>query len=129
MKKGEMFEKEMALAGATNIDAFAARLKLTADLANTLTFGSYSLPNYGYEPKLVGTIPYAKPNVLSGPVKGNGGVYVYVVEAVTEAPQMTTDIKEMKKQLASTNQGRVDMGVYNSLLKKANVEDKRYRFF
>jgi peptidyl-prolyl cis-trans isomerase D len=119
----------MALAGATNIDAFAARLKLTADLANTLTFGSYSLPNYGYEPKLVGTIPYAKPNVLSGPVKGNAGVYVYVVEAVTEAPQMTTDIKEMKKQLASTNQGRVDMGVYNSLLKKANVEDKRYRFF
>lgn len=129
MKKGEMFEKELALSGATNIDALAARVKLTADAANTLSFSSYSLPNYGYEPKLVGTIPYAKPNVLSGPVKGNAGVYVYVVEAVTEAPQMTTDIKDLKKQLASTNQGRVDMGVYNSLLKKANVEDKRYRFF
>jgi peptidyl-prolyl cis-trans isomerase D len=129
MKKGEMFEKELALSGATNIDALAARVKLTADAANTLSFSSYSLPNYGYEPKLVGTIPYAKPNVLSGPVKGNAGVYVYVVEAVTEAPQMTTDIKDLKKQLAATNQGRVDMGVYNSLLKKANVDDKRYRFF
>jgi hypothetical protein len=67
--------------------------------------------------------------VLNGPVRGNAGVFVYVVETVTEAPAMTTDIKDFKKQLASTNQGRVDMGVYNSLLKKAGVEDKRYRFF
>jgi peptidyl-prolyl cis-trans isomerase D len=129
MKKGEMFEKELALSGATTIDAFAARVKLTPDAPNSLNFASYSLPNYGYEPKLAGTIPYAKINVLNGPVRGNGGVYVYVVETITEAPPMTGDIKDLKKQLASSLQGRVDMGVYTSLQKKAGVEDKRYRFF
>ncbi len=129
MKKGEMFEKELALSGATSIDAFAARVKLTADAPNSLNFASYSLPNYGYEPKLAGTIPYSKINVLNGPVRGNAGVFVYVVETITEAPPMTGDIKDLKKQLASGLQGRVDMGVYTSLQKKAGVEDKRYRFF
>jgi len=129
MKKGEMFEKELALAGATTIDAFAARVKLNVDAPNSLNFASYSLPNYGYEPKLAGTIPYSKINVLNGPVRGNAGVFVYVVETITEAPPMTGDIKDLKRQLIGSSQGRVDMGVYTSLQKKAGVEDKRYRFF
>jgi len=129
MKKGEMFEKELALAGATTIDAFAARVKLNVDAPNSVNFASYSLPNYGYEPKLAGTIPYSKINVLNGPVRGNAGVFVYVVETITEAPPMTGDIKDLKRQLIGSSQGRVDMGVYTSLQKKAGVEDKRYRFF
>jgi peptidyl-prolyl cis-trans isomerase D len=129
MKKGEIFEKELALAGATTIDAFAARVKLNVDAPNSVNFASYSLPNYGYEPKLAGTIPYSKINVLNGPVRGNAGVFVYVVETITEAPPMTGDIKELKRQLIGSSQGRVDMGVYTSLQKKAGVEDKRYRFF
>jgi peptidyl-prolyl cis-trans isomerase D len=129
MKKGEIFEKELALAGATTIDAFAARVKLNVDAANSVNFASYSLPNYGYEPKLAGTIPYSKINVLNGPVRGNAGVFVYVVETITEAPPMTGDIKDLKRQLIGSSQGRVDMGVYTSLQKKAGVEDKRYRFF
>jgi hypothetical protein len=56
-------------------------------------------------------------------------VYVYVVENIVEAPAPPADLKEYKKQLASSLQSRVDNGVYSSLLKKANVEDKRYRFF
>jgi len=129
MKKGEIFEKELALAGATTIDAFAARVKLNVDAPNSVNFASYSLPNYGYEPKLAGTIPYSKINVLNGPVRGNAGVFVYVVETITEAPPMTGDIKDLKRQLIGSSQGRVDMGVYTSLQKKAGVEDKRYRFF
>jgi hypothetical protein len=54
---------------------------------------------------------------------------VYVVETITEAPPMTGDIKDLKRQLIGSSQGRVDMGVYTSLQKKAGVEDKRYRFF
>lgn len=129
MKKGELFEKEFALAGATTIDAFAARVKLNVDAPNSVNFASYSLPNYGYEPKLAGIIPYSKINVLNGPVRGNAGVFVYVVETITEAPPMTGDIKELKRQLIGSSQGRVDMGVYTSLQKKAGVEDRRYRFF
>jgi peptidyl-prolyl cis-trans isomerase D len=128
-KKAERFEKEMSISGAANIDALASKLKLTVDTSASVNFGSYSLGAYGYEPKLIGAIPYSAKNKLSGPVRGNSGVYVYVVENITEAPAPPADLKEYKKQLASSLQSRVDNGVYSSLMKKANVEDKRYRFF
>ena len=128
-KKADQFEKEMSVAGITNIDALASKLGVSADTVQSVSFGSFSVPGYGFEPKLVGAIPYAKANVLSKPVRGRMGVYVYITQSVTEAPPVPTDLSGMKKQLASNNQNRVDMGVYNSLLKKANVEDKRYRFF
>jgi hypothetical protein len=41
----------------------------------------------------------------------------------------TTDYKQQKQQLASQLQGRTDNAVYSAILKKGNVEDKRYRFF
>lgn len=128
-KKAEQFEKEMNTAGVSSIDALASKLGLVADSAQTVTFGSFSVPGYGFEPKLVGAIPYAKTNVLSQPVRGRMGVFVYVTQSITEAPPAPSDLSSMKKQLANNTQNRVDMGVYNSLLKKANVEDKRYRFF
>lgn len=128
-KKAEQFEKEMNPAGMSSIDALASKLGLVADSAQTVTFGSFSVPGYGFEPKLVGAIPYAKANVLSQPVRGRMGVFVYVTQSITEAPAAPTDLSSMKKQLANNTQNRVDMGVYNSLLKKANVEDKRYRYF
>jgi hypothetical protein len=56
---------------------------------------------------------------LNGPVRGSGGVFVYVVETITEAPPMTGDIKELKKQLASSLHGRVELGFYTRLHKKA----------
>lgn len=128
-KKADQFEKEMAANGAATIDALASRLGLVADPSATLTFGSYSVSNYGMEPKLLGSIPYSKPNVLSKPVRGRNGVYVYVVETITPAPPAPADLKDIQKQIASQSQNRVDYGVYSSMLKKAKVEDKRYRFF
>ncbi len=128
-KKADQFVKEMQPSGAASIDALAARLKLAAEPQAMVTFGSYSVPNYGYEPKLIGTITAAKASKLSEPVRGNTGVYVYVVETITEAPAPPADLKEYKKSLASNLQGRVDNGVYSSMLKKGKVDDKRYRFF
>ncbi len=128
-KKADQFAKEMQPSGATSIDALATRLKLTPDAQATVTFGSYSVPNYGFEPKLIGTITASKAAKLSEPVRGNSGVYVYVVETITEAPAPPADLKEYKKSLASNLQGRVDNGVYSSMLKKGKVDDKRYRFF
>jgi len=128
-KKADQFAKEMQPSGATSIDALATRLKLTPDAQATVTFGSYSVPNYGFEPKLIGTITASKAGKLSEPVRGNSGVYVYVVETITEAPAPPADLKEYKKSLASNLQGRVDNGVYSSMLKKGKVDDKRYRFF
>jgi hypothetical protein len=40
-----------------------------------------------------------------------------------------TDWKDAKNQVVQSLAGRVDSGVYTAILKKGNVDDKRYRFF
>ena len=129
-KKGEMFSKQFtdAMAGATSIDALGAKMSLPADSAGFITFSSYSIPNHGYEPKVIGRAFATPLNKLSKPIVGNSGVYVMVVNAITPTPA-PTDWKDAKAQTTQTFTGRVENGVYNALMKKGNVEDKRYRFF
>jgi peptidyl-prolyl cis-trans isomerase D len=72
---------------------------------------------------------FASPlNKLSKPIVGNSGVYVMVVNAITPVPA-PADWKDTKSQVTQSFTGRVENGVYNALMKKGNVEDKRYRFF
>ena len=129
-KKGEMFSKQFtdAMAGVASIDQLSAKMSLPADSGSTITFSSYAIPNYGYEPKVIGRAFASPLNKLSKPVVGSGGVFVFVVSSVTPgvAP---TEWKDTKNQVAQSMAGRVDNGVYTALLKKGNVEDKRYRFF
>ncbi len=129
-KKGENFSKDFnaAMTGVTDIDQLSAKMKLNADSAGAITFSSYSVPNYGYEPKVIGRSFSTPVNKLSKPIIGNTGVYVIVVKSVTPGV-LPTDLKDTKSQVLQSIVGRVDNGVNTALMKKGNVEDKRYRFF
>jgi len=94
----------------------------------TLTFSTNSIPMFGFEPQVIGrtfSLPVKK---LSKPIKGNTGVFVVVVNSITPGV-LPTDLTETRKQYAQSMSGRVENSVYNALIKKGNVEDKRYRFF
>ena len=129
-KKGEMFSKQFndAMAGVTNIDQLGAKMKLKADTNALITFSSNSITNYGNEPKVIGRAFGSPLNKLSKPIVGLNGVFVMQVSSITPgvAPK---DWKEIKSQVTQSLAGRVDNGVYSAILKKGNVEDKRYRFF
>ena len=129
-KKGEMFSKQFtdAMAGVSNIDQLGAKMNLPADTNALITFSSYSIPNYGYEPKVIGRALGSPINKLSKPIVGSNGVFVLQVSSLT--PGVTpTDWKDAKSQVVQSLTGRVDNGVYSAILKKGNVDDKRYRFF
>jgi peptidyl-prolyl cis-trans isomerase D len=130
-KKTEEFTKEFtaALTSSKTIDDAATKLKLTVEPQASAQFGSYSLQNHGFEPKILGSIVSSKLNKISKPVAGTNAVYIFVVESTSDNAPAPKDYNEQKKQLASQLQGRTDGGVYNAILKKGNVEDKRYRFF
>jgi peptidyl-prolyl cis-trans isomerase D len=130
-KKSEQFTKEFntALASSKTIDDLATKLKLTAEPQVGVQFSSYSIQNHGSEPKLLGTICSMKLNKISKPIAGSNGVYVVIVESTNDLAEAPKDFKQQKQQIASQVQGRVDNSVYTAILKKGNVEDKRYRFF
>ncbi len=129
-KKGEMFSKQFtdAMAGIANIDQLGAKMNLPADTNASISFSSYSIPNYGYEPKVIGRAFGSSLNKLSKPIVGINGVFVIQVSTITPgvAPK---EWKDAKNQVVQTLAGRVDSGVYTAILKKGNVDDKRYRFF
>lgn len=92
-----------------------------------VSFASANIPNYGHEAKLTGQIFAAKKGQVSGPVQGDQGVYVFILDQIKEAPA-TTDFANQKKQMAMYFQGRAGM-LSNILQEKANIKDNRLLFY
>jgi len=92
-----------------------------------VSFTSANIPNYGHEAKLTGQIFAAKKGQLTGPVQGDQGVYVFILDQIKEAPA-TTDYTNQKKQMAMYFQGRAGM-LSNILQEKANIKDNRLLFY
>jgi peptidyl-prolyl cis-trans isomerase D len=95
--------------------------------ATQVNFRSYSVPGAGVEPALIGAVSVADQNVLNGPVKGNNGVFMINVNNVVTASN--EDLKLLKERLTATYQMRGTYEAYEALKKKANVIDKRYKFY
>ena len=68
-----------AKASAKTVQALAAALKQRVDTASNLNFSSIQAGSLGMEPAVIGAASASKPNVLSAPVKGKAGVYVFSV--------------------------------------------------
>lgn len=131
-KKAEQFSKEFteAMAGVSGIDALASKMNLTADTAMSIYFSTYTVENYGFEPKLVGSFFGGKPNALSKPVEGNNGVYVFWLNGIKGAEVAPpTDWTQTRRNILSSLQGRSDGIIYNAILRKGEVEDKRSLYF
>jgi peptidyl-prolyl cis-trans isomerase D len=92
-----------------------------------VSFISANIPNYGHEPKLTGAIFTATKGALSGPVQGEQGVYVFILDAIKEAPE-TKDFETQKKQMAVYFQGRQNM-LSGILQEKAEITDNRLLFY
>lgn len=92
-----------------------------------VSFTSSNIPNYGHEAKLTGQIFAAKKGQLTGPVQGEQGVYVFILDQMKEAPA-TTDFNNQKKQMELYFQGRAGM-LSNILQEKADIKDNRLIFY
>lgn len=130
-KKIEMISKELsdAFASGKTLDAIAQKLNLTLDDSLKANFASYSIPNHGYEPKVLGAIFGMKANAVTKPIGGNTGVYLVQVATFEDKSPEGADIKVQKNQLYQNFSNRVEGQMYNALLKKGMVDDLRYRYF
>jgi hypothetical protein len=65
--------------------------------------------------------------VLSKPVAGANGVYMFVVNTVTPAP--AEDIAMVRERLNSNYQIRASYEAYQAMRDKKDVVDMRYKFY
>ncbi len=129
-KKAEMlFAKiEKELSTTKDIYKLAAKYNLQVDTLNAFSFATYSIPKYGVEHGLTGTMFSMKSGQMSGAIKGNSAVYVVVVDQITPAP--ATDVYTMiQMQLKQAFEGRVDNGIYDAIKRNAEIIDNRINWY
>jgi peptidyl-prolyl cis-trans isomerase D len=127
-KAEQLFAKlDEARSSGDNLEAMAAAMG-TKVTNQGLNFAATTLTGYGNEPKVIGYICGLDQNVLSGNIKGDRGVYLANVTAVTPAPEKA-DFSIEKNQMTAANQQRVNTAVYPSLEKTADIEDRRSAFY
>ena len=128
-KKAELISKEMqGLASeGKSISEIASHYNASLQDASGITFRSYSVPGAGIEPGLIAAASASEPGVLSKPVEGNNGVYIFEVNSAV--PGVTEDLALVRERLSSNYQIRASYEAYEAIKAKKDVEDMRYKFY
>ncbi|HQO89250.1 MAG TPA: peptidylprolyl isomerase [Chitinophagales bacterium] len=133
LKAKDLIEQlNKAGAGTTDLAAIAAKVK-DAMVTDTvlIRFSSAFVQGVGNEPKLVGAsfgVPVGK---TSKAMAGERVVFMVQPKSVEEnVPEMEGDIELYKKQMQQMFISRLNFqSIFESISKKAKVEDTRYKFY
>ena len=120
-KSAEVAEK---INGLTDMQAIAEALGTTVSTKDGIAFSSFAAQ--GLDPKFIGAASVAEDGVISGPVAGNIGVYVYKVTGRDAGAFFTED--DAKARDAQMAQYSTQM-VVPVMMDDAEVKDNRARFY
>jgi len=113
------------LKGATDINQVASSNNIAVDTSDYLTFTTYSLPKYGPEQNVQGHMFASEEGSLQGPLKGDQGVYFFVVDKITPAPANTVNYRYTREQVQSIFAQTVEQAAYNAVDQAAEIKDFR----
>ena len=120
-KAEEVAEK---INGLTDLQAIAEKLGTTVSSQSGVAFSSMN--SQGLDPKFIGAVSVAPENVVSGPVAGSIGVYVFQVTGRDTGAFYTED--DAKNRSAQMNAYLSQM-IVPVMMNDADVKDNRARFF
>ena len=119
--KGEVASK---IQGLTDMNSIAEALGQTVSTRDGITFGS--MISTATEPAFIGAVAGAEPGVISGPVAGNIGVYVFnVLDRETGAFYTEDDAKIRAAQIEAYQINSLP-AIFNE---RGEIVDNRARFF
>ena len=118
---------------AKNVKSMAEAQKLKNVVVDTVKHVSFSTPTFiaatgASEPLVSAAAAKTAKGAFAGPVKGNNGVYMFQVISKTKTSEKF-DAKAEESTAAMNNFRNASSSIINSLYLKANVKDKRYKFF
>lgn len=125
-KLGEKKAAEVAekIAGLTSMEAIADTLGTTVSKREGISFASYM--NQGLDPKFIGAVSAAQEGVISAPLAGTIGVYVYKVDSRDTGSSFTEDDARSREQQMAYYSTQSLLPV---MMQDAGVEDNRARFY
>ncbi len=129
-KKAELMIKNMSeqLSKTPSLAALAASINDSVKVAKAVNFASYQFGVAGMEPSVIGKSSVISLNKISGPIKGNAGVYVISTSNKTVNPQ-PFDAKMEMMQLNSRMSYSLPYMIIQDLKEKADIVDNRMNFF
>lgn len=104
-----------------------AALEMVVDTAD-INLSSTSLPGFGKEDEVIGTIFTLKEGQMSKPIKGNQGVFMVIVDNVVEATPKD-DYTNEKRMMANTFNSRSQREINEALKRRSEIEDHRLMFY
>jgi len=130
-KKGEIIKKELAknIKGSNSLASIAQKSGVNILDANDVTFSSLQLKGSGLEPNVVATATNTKQGVITGPIAGNNGIFVIVVNNIRKDSITKEELAKIKASLIQDYGYRVAYQAIPALLKEANIVDSRYKFY
>lgn len=125
-KLGEKKAAEVAekIAGLGSMEAVAEALGTTVSSKEGVAFSS--LTSQGLDPKFIGAASVAEDGVISGPLAGNIGVYVYKVTGRDTGAFFTEDDAKSRDSQMTMYSAQMLVPV---MMDDAEVKDNRARFF
>lgn len=129
-KKAEMIMNNMEAEteNLNTIEDIASALELRVNEATNISFNSYSIPAAGVEPAVIAAASSASEGFLSGPIKGNNGIFIISVNNVNSDGQYQ-DADLIRNRLAATYEARASFEVFEALKEESDIVDKRYKFY
>jgi peptidyl-prolyl cis-trans isomerase D len=128
-KKAEMLVEKVksAASGQTDLGSIASKLSTEVKDSPAVNFTTFSIPNAGFEPAVVGTVCNLAEGKISAPIEGNAGIYLAKVTSVVN--NADTDLKGERYRIAQSLSSRAGSQVFESLKKVVDIQDKRAKFY
>ncbi len=130
MKSDRLVEEmKQIVAKAVTIDEAATTMQLNVSSATGIRFTSFSIPGAGTEPKLIAAVTNATPNVISGPIAGENGVYIFSVDNINATNDQFNSPILARSYIERSYAARANRQSFETLKKLGNIKDVRYRFY
>ena len=124
----KIIENIKARMGETEtIEELGTNLGVNIETATGISFNSFSVPGAGIEPQVIAIAVNSDQGILTGPIKGNNGVYVITVTNITNPEE--TDLTAILNLLKSTYNSRAGYEAFEALKESADIVDSRSKFY
>lgn len=119
---------DKALAGASSLAQVAQKLGKTVTPVENIVFANPIIPGLAQENAVIGAVFGSATGKVSKAIKGDKGVYAFVVNGFVEPAPMANTFAQKESMMMSITQRALGMA-FQALQDKAEIKDNRVKFY